>query len=109
MDFRIASALALILFIGTAIVSAQPATRQEPAPQQPQKQEEQLPEGKGRAILVAACSVCHEVKEVTKFQGTYGPAEWRDLVKSMIVYCAQVTADEEDVLVEYLDTHFGKE
>ena len=108
MGFRISNVLALILLVGTVIVSAQP--RQTPAEQQPPvKQEEQLPEGEGRAILVAACSACHEVKEVTKFQGTYGPAEWRDLVKSMIVYGAQVTQEEEDVLVDYLNTHFGKE
>ena len=29
--------------------------------------------------------------------------------KSMIVYGAQLTADEENVLVDYLDEHFGKE
>jgi hypothetical protein len=109
MGFRILSALALILLVGTVVVSAQPSPRQAPAGQQPQKEELQLPEGEGREILLAACSGCHEVKEVTKFQGIYGQAEWRDLVKSMIVYGAQVTADEEDVLVEYLDTHFGKE
>ena len=109
MGFRIAGALALILLLGNVILNAQPFPRQVPAGQQPQKPEEKLPEGEGRKILVAACSVCHDVSEVIKFDGTYGRDEWRDLVKSMIVYGAQVTAEEEDILVDYLDTHFGKD
>jgi hypothetical protein len=108
MAFRIASALAVVLLIGNVMISAQPSPPQAPAGP-PQKQEEKLPEGEGREILLNACSACHEVKEVTKFDGTYGRDEWRDLVKSMIVYGAQVTAEEEDILVDYLDTNFGKE
>lgn len=108
MTFRTARALALILLVANVIVSAHPATRQAPTEQQ-QKPDEKLPEGEGREILLESCSVCHEVKEVTKFQGTYGLDEWRDLVKSMIVYGAQVTAEEEEILVDYLDTHFGKD
>jgi len=109
MGFRVVSALALILLLGNVIATAQPSPRQVPSGQQPQKPEEKLPDGEGRKILVASCSVCHEVSEVTKFAGTYGRDEWRDLVKSMIVYGAQVTAEEEDILVDYLDTHFGKD
>ena len=60
-------------------------------------------------IVSASAGACHQVSEVIKFDGTYGRDEWRDLVKSMIVYGAQVTAEEEDILVDYLDTHFGKD
>jgi hypothetical protein len=109
MSFRIANVLALILLLGNVFASAQSSPRQTPAEQQPQTPDEKLPEGEGREILLASCSACHEVKEVTKFEGTYGRDEWRDLVKSMIVYGAQVTAEEEDILVDYLDTHFGKD
>jgi len=109
MAFRYISGLALIVLLGTVVASAQPSPRQVPAGQQPQKPEDKLPEGEGRKILLAACSECHQVSEVTKFDGTYGRDEWRDLVKSMIVYGAQVTAEEEDILVDYLDTHFGKD
>jgi|SRR6187455_947024 cytochrome c5 len=109
MGFRIVSALALILLLGNVVATAQPSPRQVPAGQEPQKPEEKLPEGEGRKILVASCSGCHEVSQVTKFAGTYGRDEWRDLVKSMIVYGAEVTAEEEDILVDYLDTHFGKD
>ena len=110
MAFRIATALALILLLSNVIATAQPSPRQAPAgEQQPKKPEEKLPEGEGRKILLAACSECHDVSEVTKFDGTYGLDEWRDLVKSMIVYGAQVTAEEEEILVDYLDRHFGKD
>ena len=105
MRFRIVTALAVILLINV-IATAQPS----PAPTAvgQQKPEDKLPEGEGKKILVDACSECHAVSEVTKFAGIYDINEWRDLVKSMIVYGAQVTADEENVLVEYLDKHFGK-
>ena len=111
MRFWVPTALALILLVGNVIAAAQPS----PAPvaaqeQKPEdKPEDKLPEGEGKKILINACSECHAVSEVTKFAGSYGREEWRDLVKSMIVYGAQVTADEEDLLVDYLDTHFGKE
>lgn len=109
MGFHIVGALALTLFLGNVIGNAHLTSPQVPSGQQPQKPEERLPEGEGRTILVASCSGCHQVSEVTKFAGTYGRDEWRDLVKSMIVYGAEVTAEEEDILVDYLDTHFGKD
>jgi cytochrome c5 len=67
-----------------------------------------LPEGDGKKILLNACTACHDLGEVTKFKGYYDRDEWRDLVKSMIVYGAQVTGEEEEVLVDYLNKHFGK-
>ena len=76
--------------------------------QQQQKPKDDLPEGDGKAILVEACGECHEYKEVTKFAGYYDRNEWSDLVKSMIVYGAQLTGEQEEVLVDYLDKHFGK-
>jgi cytochrome c5 len=106
MPFRIATALALVLFIGNVIATAQSSPGPVAAAQQ--KPEDKLPEGEGKKILLTACSECHAVSEVTKFAGIYDLNEWRDLVKSMIVYGAQVTAEEENVLVDYLDTHFGK-
>lgn len=109
MAFRIASAFALILLLVNVVATAQPSSVQAKEGKQTQDTDVKLPEGEGREILLEACSVCHEVKEVTKFQGTYGFDEWRDLVKSMIVYGAQVTGEEEAILVDYLDTHFGKD
>ena len=105
MRFRFATALTAILLIDV-IAIAQPSP--EPVAVAQEKPEDKLPEGEGKKILVNACSECHAVSEVTKFAGIYELNEWRDLVKSMVVYGAQVTAEEENVLVEYLDKHFGK-
>ena len=43
-----------------------------------------LPEGEGKRILETACTVCHSLKEVTKFQGYYSRENWRDIVRTMI-------------------------
>jgi hypothetical protein len=106
MRFRIATVLTVVVLIGQVMATAQPSPA--PVATGQQKPEDKLPEGEGKKILIDACSECHAVNEVTKFAGIYEMNEWRDLVKSMIVYGAQLTAEEEDVLVDYLDTHFGK-
>jgi hypothetical protein len=113
MRFWITTAFTVILLISQVIAapysSFAPVAAGQQTPDDEQKPEDKLPEGAGKKILIDACSECHAVNEVTKFAGIYGLTEWRDLVKSMIVYGAQVTADEENVLVDYLDEHFGKE
>jgi len=68
-----------------------------------------LPEGDGRKILLASCTACHEVTEVTKFKGYYTRDEWRDVIRTMIEYGAQIKPADVDVLVEYLDRNFGKQ
>ena len=113
MRFWIATAFTAIILVSQVIAAPQssptPVAAGQEKPDDKQKPEDKLPDGAGKKILIDACSECHAVNEVTKFAGIYGLTEWRDLVKSMIVYGAQLTADEEDVLVDYLDEHFGKE
>jgi len=67
-----------------------------------------LPDGEGRKILLASCTACHELTEVTKFKGYYTRDEWRDVIKTMVEYGAQIKPADIDVLVDYLDKHFGK-
>jgi hypothetical protein len=67
-----------------------------------------LPDGPGKAILLTACTTCHELAEVTKFRGFYTKDEWRDIVVTMVKYGAVVKEDEVPVLVEYLFKNFGK-
>jgi hypothetical protein len=71
-------------------------------------QTSELPEGPGRTILMAACTTCHELKEVTKFRGFYTKDEWRDIVTTMVKYGAVVKGDDVPVLVEYLFKNLGK-
>lgn len=67
-----------------------------------------LPDGPGRAVLLTACTVCHDLKEVTKFRGFYTKDEWKDIVVTMVKYGAVVKDEELPVLVDYLFKNFGK-
>jgi competence protein ComEA len=67
-----------------------------------------LPDGEGKKILVASCTACHDLTEVTKFRGYYTRDEWRDIVRTMIEYGAKVQDNQVDVLVDYLAKTLGK-
>ena len=67
-----------------------------------------LPDGDGKKILQASCTACHDLKEVTKFRGYYTKDEWRDIVRTMIEYGAEVKDQDVDVLVDYLAKVLGK-
>ena len=76
--------------------------------QPPQKDEEELPAGEGKAILISACTSCHNLKEVTKFKGYYDLAEWRDIVTTMVAYGAKLDDAQSTTLAEYLAKNFGR-
>ena len=67
-----------------------------------------LPEGEGKKILETACTVCHSLKEVTKFQGYYSRENWRDIVRTMIADGAELKDAQIPVLVDYLTQTFPK-
>lgn len=67
-----------------------------------------LPEGAGKKILETQCTVCHSLKEVTKFQGYYSRENWRDIVRTMIADGAVLKEAEIPVLVDYLTLTFPK-
>jgi cytochrome c5 len=73
-----------------------------------QNAQQQLPEGEGKKILETACTVCHSLKEVTKFQGYYARENWRDIVRTMIADGAALTDAQVPVLVDYLTKTFPK-
>ena len=70
--------------------------------------EDELPEGDGKKILLAACTSCHDLGEVTKFRGYYTRAQWRDLVVTMQEYGAPVDDPQIEVLADYLALHLGR-
>jgi hypothetical protein len=77
-----------------------------PAPQaQP---EDELPPGDGRKILLASCTSCHELREVTKFKGYYTRPQWRDILVTMKEYGAPIDEPQVEVLADYLTQHFGR-
>jgi competence protein ComEA len=83
-----------------AVLTASPARAAAP--------EDDLPEGEGKKILVASCTSCHDLSEVTKFRGYYDRKQWRDIVVTMIEYGAPVDERQVDVLADYLAQHLGR-
>jgi hypothetical protein len=71
-------------------------------------QDPELPDGDGKRILVAACTSCHDLKEVTKLRGFYTKEQWKDVVNTMVEYGADLKKGEDEVLVDYLTQHLGK-
>ena len=69
---------------------------------------DELPDGDGKKILVAACTTCHDLGEVTKFRGYWDRDQWREAVVTMVEYGAPVEEPQIDVLADYLDQHLGK-
>ena len=78
------------------------------ATNQTSKPEDDLPAGEGKKILLASCTSCHELSEVTKFRGYYDRGQWRDIVVTMMEYGAPVDAKQVDVLADYLAANLGK-
>ena len=68
----------------------------------------ELPDGKGKQILTASCTSCHDLREVTKFRGFYSRAQWHDIVVTMVEYGADVGKSDVEVLADYLAQHLGK-
>jgi hypothetical protein len=99
-----------MLFAAIALamaLAAGPAGARQAAPSQAAPGDE-LPDGDGKKILVAACTTCHDLGEVTKFKGYYERQQWRDIVVTMVEYGAPVDEPQIDVLADYLDQHLGK-
>lgn len=69
----------------------------------------ELPEGEGKAILLRACTICHDLGGLKLFKGYYTKELWRELVVDMVRVGAQVKEDEITILAKYLAEHFGPE
>lgn len=64
-----------------------------------------LPEGEGRALIFQACVQCHDLGIIVRQRRTV--ADWRRSVNEMIWRGAPLTADEVDVLTNYLAAWLG--
>jgi cytochrome c5 len=96
--------LAFITAVASAHALSQPAPRDDP-----KKSADELPDGEGKKILMAACSTCHGLEEVTKFRGYYTKDDWRDIVVTMVKYGAELKEGEREVLIDYLGLHLSKQ
>jgi len=70
--------------------------------------DDELPDAPGKTLLLRSCAYCHELTEITKFRGYYTRAQWHDVVVTMTQYGARLTADEIEVLTDYLTAQLGR-
>jgi len=67
---------------------------------------DQFPEGAGKATFVKVCSQCHALDPIATLR--YSKPEWKDLVDDMKGKGAEATDEECTTIVEYLSKNFGK-
>ena len=60
----------------------------------------------GASLVQVRCTVCHTVTRIETSNHT--SAEWKSIVDSMIKRGAQLSPEEETVVVDYLSKTFGK-
>ena len=68
----------------------------------------ELPEGEGRALLLAACTRCHDLKGLPAYRGYWDRVRWRAMIDTMIKNGAPLNTQQALVLAEYLAQHFGR-
>jgi cytochrome c5 len=73
-----------------------------PAPAQPANP---LPPGDGRDIVASACTQCHPLTVILAMRD--GPVGWKRHVYTMVMKGAQLTPQDADTLLAYLDANFG--
>src|SRR5512146_1485251 len=65
---------------------------------------QQLPDGKGKDVVEAACTACHDADVILKSGGTRD--DWAMGVQQMIDLGAMIKPEQISVLVDYLAAHF---
>ena len=70
-----------------------------------------LPDGPGKQLVLTKCSVCHDA--VRTANGRWDRARWAEIIDDMQLYiqgsnnAADLTAQEEQVLLDYVATNFS--
>ncbi|HET9387128.1 MAG TPA: cytochrome c [Gemmatimonadales bacterium] len=106
--------LAPAIAVFAAVIVVSPAAGRPAAPDARLRtsgasaRQDDLPDGEGKKILLASCTSCHDLTEVTKFRGYYDKTQWRDIVVTMKEYGAPIEAKQIDILADYLVLHLGR-
>jgi len=66
-----------------------------------------VPEGRGKAILLNICTMCHDLGRIRL--GRRSPEEWEETLISMLNEGAPLSDDAFPAIHEYLSEHFGIE
>ena len=91
--------LALATPILAILASARPALAQGP--------NDILPEAPAKALVVRACTACHQAPQVVAKRRA--PEDWDAMLGKMLDRGAQLTEAEQDQVYEYLVKYFGAE
>ena len=66
---------------------------------------EQLPEGPGKSIVVKVCTTCHDLSVLPSLKNTKD--QWQDIVDAMRGMGAEGTDEDFNAIVTYLAKNFG--
>ncbi|HTR84693.1 MAG TPA: hypothetical protein VMI56_09450 [Reyranella sp.] len=64
-----------------------------------------LPDGKGKDLVEAQCTVCHGLDRIA--MARRAPGEWTQIIHRMIFLGASVSGDDAKTITAYLDDKFG--
>jgi uncharacterized membrane protein len=59
----------------------------------------------GAALIQQRCTICHSISRIQSAH--HNAAEWQTIVDAMVQRGAQLSADEENVVVDYLTATYG--
>jgi cytochrome c5 len=66
-----------------------------------------LPDGRGKAIVLNVCTMCHDLKRI-RF-GRRSPEEWEETLNAMLNEGAPLSDDQFPIVHAYLSRNFGVE
>lgn len=108
MSVKVPIAIVAVL-VASGIVAA--SQQETPPPKKVDKAEVartmrcQLPEGKGKDVVVRLCADCHAARVVTTARKT--PDQWLQTVETMADKGINASDDDFGAVVEYLSAHLG--
>jgi mono/diheme cytochrome c family protein len=70
------------------------------------QEEGTLPDEPGRAIFLGNCSACHSLEIPLSMRQS--EAQWNATISEMVAYGANITPQEQEILVKYAAKHFGR-
>ena len=70
-----------------------------------QGREPALPDGQGKQLVAFTCSQCHALREILLLRD--GRQGWEKTVDRMVLYGAQLSPSEAEVVTRYLATQLG--
>ncbi len=97
-------AMLLTSFAGFASPQEDPETKERQA--ENRKIAADLPDGRGKVILVQRCGDCHSLGRITS--GKKSLVSWRNTIKVMVANGAVFEDQDAEPLAQYLAAHFAE-